>query len=89
MLSKDEIKLLIKNPEQVMKNYEIFQEEDWEQIYEYLLTKRIDKELFDSWINSQKNFGKFKYKAIGQLFSRFATLRRGYTTLENCNYVKK
>ena len=44
----------------------------------------MTKELYFKWVEEAKTYGIYRFSAIGQLFARYAHLRKGFKTLENC-----
>lgn len=80
MMNEDQIQRLIESPHALLTLE--FQEEDWKEIYTYLKSHRMTDHLLTKWVLNQEEHGYYRYKAIGQLFARFATIGRGFSTIE-------
>lgn len=90
-LTEEQLNAFVRKPELILKmaNDDKYGEDFWFQIDHYLETKRMDQELYDNWKKSQELHGHFKYAALGQLFARYATLKKGFKPLEKCSFYKK
>lgn len=91
ILTDKQLKALIRRPELILKlAYENNHDENfWFQVFRYLELKRMDGEMYDDWKRSQDVHGYYKYAAVGQLFARYATLRKGFKPLKKSSFDKK
>lgn len=90
MLTDDMVQMLVRNP-LLMLQYSFehkIEEEDWKQVYEWLLKHRMTDELHVAWLRNQLTHGIYRYRAIGQLFARYATIGKGWSTVDNASRVK-
>ena len=89
-LSEPQIQNYIKNPHLMLHAAmdTSLSEDDWAEIYKWLLCHRMTDELHTYWFKNQLNNGKWKYRALGQIFARFATIGKGFSTVDNATKNK-
>jgi hypothetical protein len=85
MISKQTIEYLIYNPEELLKeavlNNRNLTEEDWGLIHQEIASRKLNNRLKDSLLISRNASGVNKFKAIGQLFARYARVGKGFAYL--------
>jgi hypothetical protein len=85
MLTEQEVVYFVQNPVALLlestKPNSRLTEKDWKQLYHYLLTHRMTPKLCALWAAAQQNNGNYKFKAVGQLFARYATIGKGWQTV--------
>lgn len=89
-LTEEQINAFIRRPQilLMMANDDRYGEEFWFQVYHYLESKRMDYQMYKDWKDAQELNGFFKFAALGQLFARYATLRKGFKPLEKSSFQK-
>lgn len=81
---------LVRNPLALLQHglQNDFTEEEWKEIYEWFLDHRMTSELHCMWLRSQLTHGKYRFRAIGQMFARFATIGKGFSTVDHATKLK-
>lgn len=81
---------LVRNPLALLKEAYINEltEDDWKKIHAWLDTHRMTDELHTIWLKSQYNNGKWRYRALGQMFARFATIGKGFSTVDQSTKLR-
>ena len=86
MITKSEIEYLVRNPLQLLVEAgkrDRYTEQDWEKVYNWLLNHRMSIELFGLWYRNQQHHGVHRFRAVGQLFARYAKIGKGWHTVDD------
>lgn len=91
MLSDQKLQYLVRNPLALLVAAveNIYTEDEWRRIWEWLHTHRMSDELLGLWVRNQEQHGHFRYKALGQLFARYADIGRGWSTVDKGIAIKR
>lgn len=89
-LTETKLLYLVKNPHILLTEVmcDNLTEEDCEEIHNWLYNHRMTDELHTNWLRSQLDNGRWKYRALGQMFARYATIGKGFSTVDNATRLK-
>lgn len=90
VVPESQLQYIVRNPISLLveAHNNNYSEEEWKQIYTWLNEHRMTDELHALWLHSQIAHGKWRFRALGQMYARFATIGKGFSTVDNATRHK-